>query len=381
MINLATKDIQHSLSKFITTAISVGVLLGIVIIMVGVYRGMVFDAKVLVTDIKADIWVVQQDTLGPFAQTSKIHEDLQEQISYQKGIKSASAITFQTFQMENSYGDFKVMLVGYDPFGKIDVINKAKLIAGKTIQKQHYEIVVSQKTHYKLGEKIKLGRDSFTVVGITKDTVSNGGDYLMFASLKDAQILQFTYTNERIRSDENRGIKSGNPHLVNAIIAQVQDGYNPIDVAKNIKNTTHKKVFTKDQQLTLLLQKVIKKSSKQIGMFTVILIIVSIIIIALIIYTMTLEKIKEISIMKLIGIPNFTISKMIIQETVVLGFLAFISGNIFAQLIGDVFPKRIVLLQSDSVELFIVILIFSIFASLFGIHKVIKTDPAEAIAG
>ena len=381
MINLAQKDIAHSLNKFIITAISVGVLLGIVIIMIGVYRGMVFDAKVLVNDIQADVWVVQQDTLGPFAQTSKVHEDLKNQISYQNGVEEAQALTFQTFQLENSYGDFKVMLIGYDPFGKIQVINKAKLIAGRVIQKQHYEIVVSAKTNYKLGQKIKLGRDYFTVVGITKDTVSNGGDYLIFTSLKDAQLLQFTYTNERIRSDANRGIKGGNPHLVNAIIAKVQQGYSINEVAKNIEKTTHKKVFTREEQLTLLLQKVIKKSSKQIGMFTVILIVVSIIIIALIIYTMTLEKIKEISIMKLIGIPNFTISKMIIQETVLLGFLAFISGNIFAHLIGGVFPKRILLLQSDAISLFFIILIFSIFASLFGIYKVIKTDPAEAIAG
>jgi len=381
MINLAAKDIQHSLSKFIITAVSVGVLLGIVVIMIGVYRGMVYDAQVFIDDVKADIWVVQQDTLGPFAQTSKIHEDLKNQISYQDGIKSAEAITFQTFQMENSYGDFKVMLVGYDPFGAINVIDSAKLIEGRTLQRQHYEVVVSKKTNYKLGEYITMGRDKFKVVGITDNTVSNGGDYLIFTSLKDAQTLQFTYTNERIRSDENRGIKGGNPHLVNAIIAKTKDGYDPNIVAKNIENTTHKKVFTNEDQRDLLLQKVIKKSSKQIGMFTVILIVVSIIIIALIIYTMTLEKIKEISILKLIGIPNFSIAKMIIQETVVLGVLAFISGNVFASLISGSFPKKILLLPSDSIGLFIVILISSIFASLFGIYKVIKTDPAQAIAG
>ena len=273
------------------------------------------------------------------------------------------------------------MLVGYDPFGKIDVINKAKLVEGRVLQKQHYEIVVSQKTHYKLGEYIKLGRDRFKVVGITKNTVSNGGDYLIFTSLKDAQVLQFTYTNERIRSDDNRGIKGGNPHLVNAIIAQVKDGYNPKQVAKNIEISTHKTVFTKAGQTRLLLEKVIKKASKQIGMFTAILIIVSIVIIALIIYTMTLEKIKEISILKLIGISNFTISKMIIQETVTLGVLAFISGNIFARLIAGKFPKRIVLETSDAFSLFGIILIASVFASLFGIYKVIKTDPSQAIGG
>jgi len=381
MINLALKDINHSLSKFIITAVSVGVLLGIVIIMIGVYRGMVFDAKEFINDVKADIWVVQQDTLGPFAQNSRVHEDLKNQIAYQDGIESAQAITFQTFQMENKFGDFKVMLVGYDPFGDIEIIDKTKIIEGRVLQKQHFEIVVSKKTNYKLGEYIKLGRDRYKVVGITDDTVSNSGDYLIFTSLKDAEILQFTYTNERVRSDEKRGIKGGNPHLVNAIIAKIKDGYNPKSVARNVESSTHKKVFTKDEQKTLLLQKVIKKSSKQIGMFTVILIIVSIVIIALIIYTMTLEKIKEISILKLIGIPNFTISKMIIQETVVLGILAFLSGNLFAYLIAGNFPKRILLEFGDALSLFAVILVSSVFASLFGIYKVVKTDPAQAIGG
>jgi len=381
MINLAYKDITHSLSKFIVTAVSVGVLLGIVVIMIGVYRGMVFDATVFVDDIKADIWIVQQDTLGPFAENSRVHEDLKNQISYQEGIEHAEAITFQTFQMENKYGDFKVMLVGYDPFGDIEVIDNSKLLEGRVLQKQHYEIVVSKKTNYKLGEYIELGRDRFKVVGITDDTVSNSGDFLIYTSLKDAEVLQFTYSNERIRSDEKRGIKGSNPHLVNAIIAKTKKGYDRDSIASTIQETTHKKVFTGEEQKELLLQKVIKKSSKQIGMFTVILIIVSIVIIALIIYTMTLEKIKEISILKLIGIPNFTISKMIIQETMVLGTLAFISGNIFAHLISGVFPKRVLLLNSDALGLFMIILISSVFASLFGIYKVIKTDPSEAIGG
>ena len=381
MINLAIKDIKHSFSKFIITAISVGILLGIVIVMIGVYRGMVFDAKELVNDLKVDIWVVQQKTLGPFAETSKIHEDLKDQISYQDGIQSAEAITFQNFQMQNRYGAFKVMLVGYDPFGKICAINPNKLVAGRTLRKDHYEIVVDEKTHYKLGEKIKLGRDYYTVVGITRNTVSNGGDYLVFTSLKDAQVLQFTYSNERIRSDEARGISGGNPHLVNAIIARMKPGYSAKELVKQIEENTHKSAYTTQDELNLLLQRVIKKSSKQIGLFTTILIIVSIVIIALIIYTMTLEKMKELSIMKLIGIPNITIAKMIIQETMILGMLAFVSGNIFAHLISGKFPKRIVLLTQDALSLGAIILVFSIFASLFGIYKVMKTDPTEAIGG
>ena len=27
-------------------------------------------------DINADLWIVQEDTLGPFAESSRVHEDL-----------------------------------------------------------------------------------------------------------------------------------------------------------------------------------------------------------------------------------------------------------------------------------------------------------------
>lgn len=40
----------------------VGMLLGIVLIMMGVYRGMVVDAEILINDINADLWIVQEDT-------------------------------------------------------------------------------------------------------------------------------------------------------------------------------------------------------------------------------------------------------------------------------------------------------------------------------
>ena len=45
-----------------------------------------------------------------------------------------------------------------------------------------------------------------------------------------------------------------------------------------------------------------------------------------------LEKMKEISIMKLIGIPNSVIIKLLVEETLLLGIIAFIPGNIFSHL-------------------------------------------------
>ncbi len=383
MINLAQKDIKHTLGKFIITAMGVGMLLGIVLIMIGVYRGMIVDAKVLLDDLNVDLWVVQEDTLGPFAEASRIHEDLKNSVRVIDGVEKSVGLTFQNLQLETSVKPVRVVAVGFNPFDKVNPINPKRLVEGNILTHDHYEIVISDNIGFKLGEEIPIGRNLYRVVGITHGTVSSGGDPLVYISLKDAQELQFSYSNNRIRRDRARGIKdsSSNMPMVNAVVATVRLGYTTDEVAHNIRSTLHKSVYTRAEQRDILTKNLIERASKQIGLFTAILVIVSTIIIALIIYTMTLEKMKEISIMKLIGIPNSMIMKMIVQETLLLGFLAFIFGNLFSHLIYSHFPKRVVLEIPDAWMLFIVIMIASILASLIAIKKVINADPAAAIGG
>ena len=381
MIHLAKEDIRHTLGKFIVTAMGVGMLLGIVLIMMGVYRGMISDAEVLLDDLNVDLWVVQDNTLGPFAEASRIHEDLKYTIKDINAIKNSEAITFQNLQLPLANRKLSVLAIGYDIYGDINPINPKRLVEGTTLKSNHYEIVVSDKTLYKLNDMIKLGRHRYKVVGITHGTVASGGDPLVYISLKDAQELQFTYTNKRIQTDRARGIINKDAHLVNTIVATIKTGYNVDNVSQDIRKWLHKSVYTRAEQKVVLTRNVVEKASKQIGLFTVILIAVSTIIIALIIYTMTLEKIKEISIMKLIGLPNSIIIKMIVEETLLLGVFAFIFGNIFSHLIYGKFPKHVLLEIQDAWMLFGIVVVSSVFASFIGVKKVINTDPSAAIGG
>ena len=381
MINLAKKDIAHALGKFVVTSMGVGMLLGIVLIMIGVYRGMVIDAKILVDDMGVDLWVVQEQTLGPFAQSSRVHEALKNSIKVIDGVNQTTALTFQNLQLTVNGKKKRVFVVGYDPLDQIKGFNPDRIIQGRMLINDHYEMVATDKIGLKIGDQVRIARDLYKVVGITKGTVSSGGDPVIFLSLKDAKNIQFLYSNFRVRSDRERGIKKTQSHLVNAVVATVKSGFNPKTVADEIKHYLHKEVFTQAEEENILTKNLIKMASKQIGMFTVILVVVSMIIIALIIYTMTLEKIKEIAIMKLLGIPNSIIIKMIMQETLLMGVLSFFFGLLFSHLIYTKFPKRVVLETPDAMVLFVIVVIASILASLVGIKKVLSADPAEAIGG
>lgn len=382
MINLAKEDIKYTFTKFVATSLGVGMLIGVVLIMIGVYRGMMIDGQILVNDINASLWVVQENTLGPFAESSRVHEDMKDIIKAVPGIDKSEALTFQVMQLPlKNHKKMLVNVVGYDPLGQIIPINKKRLIKGSLLKDEHYTIVVSDKTGYKLNDKIKLKRHFYKVVGITHGTVSAGGNPLLYVSLKDAQELQFSYSNKEIQNDRARGIKRRNLHIANAIVATVKPGFNRERVAKDIQKWQHKSVYTDEKERTILLRNVINMARKQIGMFTFILIIASTVIVALVIYTMTLEKIKEISIMKLIGVPNRVIINMILEETLTLGSLAFIFANIFAHSIYGKFPKRVVLEIPDAFMLFAIIILASVVASFVGIKKVIEVNPQEAIGG
>jgi len=378
MISLAQRDIAHSLGKFLTTSMGIGMLLGVVLIMIGVYRGLVDDANILLKDTQAQLWIVQQDTLGPFAENSRLHEDVKYQIKAFEGIKDVSALTFQNLQLYRNNQPIRVFAMGYD-VGSF--YTPHHLIEGRPILANHFEMIVDKKTGFKLHDEILIGRDMFHVVGITKDAVSSSGDLMVYFSLPDAQKLQFLSSNEQIRNDRARGTKTTDTTTINAIIATVEEGADLKAIGQEIERWKHVKVFTQEEQSSLLTKNLIERSAKQIGMFTVILLLVASVIISLIIYTMTMGKLKEIAILKLIGASNAVIIKMIVQQSVLLGILSFIAGNLFSHSLMDLFPKRTILMSADAFSLLGIVIIVSILGSLFGVRSALKIDPASAIGG
>jgi ABC-type antimicrobial peptide transport system permease subunit len=66
-------------------------------------------------------------------------------------------------------------------------------------------------------------------------------------------------------------------------------------------------LFTREAQESILSLSLVDRARRQIGLFTSLLLVVSAVIIALIIYTMTMEKLKQIATLKLIGAPDRTI--------------------------------------------------------------------------
>ena len=158
------------------TGVGIGMLLMIVMGMMGIYRGLIQDATLLIDRIGADLWVVQHHTRGPFAEVSRVPRNLVDRVAAVPGVLNAREFVYHTIQREKEGRPLRMGVVGVS--WPIDKGQWLPLIAGRPITQAHFEMIADQKLGLLIGERLKLGKETYTVVGITRGMVTSGGDGL-----------------------------------------------------------------------------------------------------------------------------------------------------------------------------------------------------------
>lgn len=403
-MNLAAKDIRHNLGRFVLTAIGIGLLLMTVLGMSGIYRGMIDDALVVVDRIGADLWVVQRGTRGPFAEVSRVPANLEHRLRAVPGVASARSFVSHNVQREHRGEPLRMNVHGLA--WPEDNGAWVTMTAGRPLGQAHYELIADASLGLALGEKLALGKDTYTVVGIAKGMVSSGGDGLAFFTTQDALAIQFDLPGDALRLERaarvqravtqdlgqvqplllerGAGMASGipalGPPMVSAITVRVAKGVDVARVAATIAAWPDVTVHTRDDQEALLVRGMIDKARRQIGLFRVLLVVISTIIMALILYTLTLDKIHDIAMLKLMGARNPMIAGLILQQALLLGALGYGIAWLLGGWVFPRFPRRVLIAPEDLWALALVVALISVFASLLGIWKAMRVEPNKVLS-
>jgi putative ABC transport system permease protein len=279
------------------------------------------------------------------------------------------------------------------------------LIAGRAIRQAHYEMLADRSLGLRLGDRIPLGKDVYTVVGIATGMVGQSGDGIAFFTVSDAIAIQYDTPGEAIRLERQTrrsrllkqdlgntqpimleraaGPASELPALgtqnVSAIMVNISPGTDPAQVARVLSGWSDVTVYTNDAQRDLLL-KAIERNRRQIGMFRTLLVIISAIIMALILYTLTLDKIHDIAMLKLMGARNRVIVALILQQALLLGAMGYGLAYGIGLWVFPFFPRRVAVTQANLVQLGVVVLAISILSSFLGIWKAMSIQPNEILS-
>jgi putative ABC transport system permease protein len=245
-----------------------------------------------------------------------------------------------------------------------------------------------------------MGTQAYRVVGIAQGAVDSGGNPLLYLSLPDAQEVQFQQDNRALQAARAANVKrleragysseqaarvlpllSASGDTVNAVLVRLTPDADAAQVAQHIRDWLYLNVYTTDQERELMLEGRLRMMSAVLGLFRALLIAVSIVIIALIIYVLTIEKIRSIATLKLIGAPNRVIVRLIMEQSIALTLASFAVAYGLRELITPGSPRSLTFLAQETAITFGVMLAGGVVASLLAIWHALRTPPQLALGG
>jgi putative ABC transport system permease protein len=280
------------------------------------------------------------------------------------------------------------------------------LIEGRPLRRGHFEMIADQSLGLAIGERIHLGKDDYQVVGVTRGMVGSGGDGLGFFTVQDAQRIQYDVPAEATRMDrESRrarvenaelgrmqpllldraegpatGVPVLGPPAVSAVLVNVRSVSDARQVAQTLACWPDITVYTHNEQRDLLLAGMVDKARRQLGLFRILLVLISTIILALILYTLTLDKIHDIALLKLMGARNRVIIGLIVQQSLLIGALGYALAWWLGTFAFPKFPRLVVIETPDLVQLGVIVFAISVAASLLGIARALRVEPNEVLS-
>lgn len=403
-MNLALRDIRFNGGRFVLTAVGIGLLLMVVMGMGGIYRGIEEDAVYLLDCLNADLWIVQRDTRGPFAELSRIPASLEDRLRVVRGVARARRFLSHTIQRQNAGQTLRIVVQGLawpDDRGQW-----LPLVAGRSIRSAHFEMVADEQLGLALGQVLHLGKEDYRIVGITRGMVGQSGDAMAFFTLGDAQRIQLDQaaSAQRLEREARRGRVSASdrtrvepaliersgaesdqlpilsPPSVSAVLVWLKPGVEVEAVSAAIEGWGDVTAYSDGEQRDLLIKGLVDKSRRQIGLFRILLVIISAVVMALILYTLTLDKIHDIAMLKLMGARSTVVVGMIVQQAMILGTLGYGIAYLVGLKVFPQFPRRVVLVDGDLVSLAFIVVGISLLSSLLGVWRALQVSPNEVLA-
>lgn len=404
-MNLAMRDVARHKLRFMGTAVGLGMLFTVVIAMQGIFAGMSEDAALLVRTMDADLWVVQRATSGPFAEPSRVDPSLVTRAAGVPGVRLARGYTYATLQREHNGRALRMAAVGIswpDERGE-----RLGLVAGRGLEQARGELIADASLGLQIGERLRLGQEDYRVVGLTRDALNASGDAVVFVSVADWQLINNDQPAEATQLERERAIA----RLLETELGRAQPGleellrdtrWRPPAVAQPplsavlvnvsspamlgpVKDTMGRwgdvAVYTGGEQLDLLLGGVIQRARMQIGLFTVVLSLTAAAIVMMVLYNIALEKTHDIAILKLMGASRARLAGLVIQQSWLLGALAYGMARLAGAAAYPHFPRRVVLTPMMDVAAPTVILALTTLASLLGVWHVLRVDAGRVLEG
>ena len=344
MLFVSLRDLQWRRRRFLIGVLATGLVFALTVVMSGVDASFHNEINRVVNSFSADKWVVPEDVSGPFTSTSVFAQDEVNKIRAQPGVEAAEPVAFFRATVKTSSVK-DLNLIGITVGGMAE----PKLVEGHGVRASG-DLVVDKSLGLKLGEKITLVGQKFTVVGRTSGLTYFAGTPAAFATLADLQ----------------KGGFAGAP-LATAIVVRGS----PTSLPPGFRALTNAEVKSD-------LGRPMKRATSTIGVITYLLWAIAAGIMGSVLYLQAIERTRDFAVFKATGVTSRSLLWGLAVQASLLALCAAATALIVSFALAPSFSIPVQVPTSAYVALPVVAIAIGLLASLVALRRAVTVDPALA---
>ena len=341
------RDLQWRRRRFIIAVVAAGLAFALSLIMSGTLHHLRQEGVRTVDLYDADAWVVANGVTGPFTSAEFVDASAVSVVRGVDGVREASPLLIGRSVVDKE----DVNIVGYE---QGSFTQPTRVVEGAAPTERGIA-TVDETLGLGVGDTVTFGGQSFPIGAVTKDTTYYFGMPTVFLPIEDVR--------DAIAAGES---------VVTTIVVRgtLASDALPGDLA----------VMT-NEGVRDDLDRVLEKTAQTMGIINTLLWIMAAGIIAALVYITVLERTRELAVHKATGSSNGSLVRGLLLQASVLAVAAAVIATALALLIAPTFPFAVEIPAAAYIQLVSIALIVGGIASLAGLRRIVRIDPALAFGG
>ncbi len=351
---LAIKEIRHEKFRYSLIVAVISLISFLIFILSALSLGLANENTAAITSWQTQSALMTKDANGNMGQSLLTKK--QSKIFHDDKNVATVGITPANIKKKGTSQTQSAQFIGLESTQYI--FQNLKLISGKKPATQH-EVVVSNKfENLQVGNKIKIGLDThlYTIVGIVNDAQYNMapvvyGDIDNWSTIKGVG-TKYSASGFISKKNDNLKVKDNN------LVTYSKHAYLNKLPGYSAQNTTF-------------------------AFMIVFLIIISLVIITIFLYILTIQKLPNLSVLRAQGIPSNYLLKNTFGEAFVILSIAIVFGLLVTILTATVIPSTVPMYFDTTFIILVAvgILLTGLIGALVPMRIISKIDPVTAIGG
>jgi putative ABC transport system permease protein len=377
MWNLARKLLLHDRLRFAVAIAGVSVSVMLVLVQVGLYFGFMDTASSLIDHSRADIWVGKAGNES-FEFATPFDERALYKVASLPGVARAErmVMNFAQFKLADG-GDIGIQLVGIEAVpGRRSLLAPWNVVTGDAARLAEPGAIAIDRSELaklktdRVGHTTEISGVRAEVVAVTQGIRSFTTSPIVFADMRTAR----SYLRQL----------GGEP--VTYVLVEVAPGARVADVQARINALPHLAAYTTAEMSARTRSYWSTRTGVGAGFFTtaVLGIIVGFVVVGQILYSGTLQYIREYGTLKAMGARNGAVVRVILSQAMISAALGFAVGAPLAIAMRAAMKAAnlsVALTPPLYAATAAITAVMCAFAALLSIVKVLRLDPAAVFKG